>query len=81
GPISAPSTSDELPEGWTIEDLASTDASATILRGEASGGLSVSVNSSKAPVPPCIAGSLVERRSLADGSVVDVQDSWSEING
>lgn len=81
GPISAPSTSDELPEGWTIEDLASTDASATILRGEASGGLSVSVNSSKAPVPPCVAGSLVERRSLADGSVVDVQDSWSEING
>jgi len=81
GPISAPSTSDELSEGWTIEDLASTDASATILRGEASGGLSVSVNSSKAPVPPCIAGSLVERRSLADGSVVDVQDSWSEING
>ncbi|MDI9901495.1 hypothetical protein QM716_16685 [Rhodococcus sp. IEGM 1409] len=81
GPISAPSSSDDLPEGWAIEDLASTDASATLLRGESSGGLTVSVNSSTAPIPPCVAGSLVERRFLPDRSVVDVQDTWSEING
>ena len=81
GPISAPSNSGDLPEGWAIEDLASTDASATLLRGEVSGGLTVSVNSSTAPIPPCVAGSLVERRFLPDRSVIDVQDTWSETNG
>ena len=80
-PISAPSASDELPEGMSIENMASTSASATLIRDGKLGQLSVWLHRRSAPIPPCIAGSLDERRTLADGSVVDGQDTWSETNG
>ncbi|RJO71012.1 hypothetical protein D5S18_26075 [Nocardia panacis] len=57
-----------------------TDARATVLRGDRTGSLSVSVWQSTGPVPPCVAGHLDERRHLADGGIADVQDSWYEID-
>ncbi|WP_107656881.1 hypothetical protein [Nocardia suismassiliense] len=66
----------ELPagvDGWTT-------ASGTLRRGAGEGWLMVSVRQSAASVPPCVAGNLDERRQLADGTTVDVQDTWYEIN-
>lgn len=60
----------------------STTAHATLRRGDrAVGWLSVSVRQSTAPVPPCVAGELDERRLLADGTTVDTLDTWSETDG
>lgn len=60
----------------------STTAHATLRRGDRAGGwLSVSVRQSSAPVPPCVAGELDERRLLADGTTVDTHDTWSETDG
>ncbi|MGW0021973.1 hypothetical protein ACWDUD_26965 [Rhodococcus sp. NPDC003382] len=58
-----------------------TTAYATIRRDEDAGALSLSVRASTTPVPPCVAGRLDERRVLDDGTVVDVNDTWSETNG
>lgn len=71
-PIADPSG--EHPEfgGWTT-------ATGTLLRGGKSGELMVSVRQSTAPIPPCVAGSLDERRHLADGTTVDVHDTWYEV--
>ncbi|MFF3225702.1 hypothetical protein ACFYV7_23100 [Nocardia suismassiliense] len=60
-------------DGWTT-------ASGTLRRGAGEGGLMVNVRQSAAPVPPCVAGDLDERRRLADGTTVDVQDTWYEID-
>ncbi|MDV6273021.1 hypothetical protein R3Q06_05855 [Rhodococcus erythropolis] len=81
GPISAPSNTDGLPEGFSLEELASTTASGTLVRDGKIGALSLMLHSSSDPIPACVAGSLVERRVLADQSVVDLQDTWSETNG
>ncbi|MCD2156633.1 hypothetical protein LQL77_23110 [Rhodococcus cerastii] len=81
GPISAPSNTDGLPEGFSLEELASTTASGTLIREGKIGALSLMLHSSSDPIPSCVAGSLVERRVLADQSVVDLQDTWSETNG
>ncbi len=81
GPLRVPSESSELPEGLSLEEMADTWASATLVRDGKAGALDIRVTSRTGPVPPCIAGSLVERRTLADGSVVDAQDTWSETNG
>ncbi|MDN3460478.1 hypothetical protein [Rhodococcus sp. APC 3903] len=81
GPISAPSNTDGLPEGFSLEELASTTASGTLIRDGKIGALSLMLHSSSDPIPSCVAGSLVERRVLADQSVVDLQDTWSETNG
>ncbi|WP_137723018.1 hypothetical protein [Prescottella subtropica] len=59
----------------------STDTSGTLLRGDARGSLWVSVQQNADPVPPCVAGALDARRTLGDGTVVDVQDTWSETDG
>ncbi|MFE3446123.1 hypothetical protein ACFXNW_24105 [Nocardia sp. NPDC059180] len=58
-----------------------TNARASLRRGEHAGSLSVSVRPSDEPIPPCVAGQLEERRHLADTTVVDTQDSWSETDG
>ncbi|MDH6676899.1 hypothetical protein M2284_001097 [Rhodococcus sp. LBL1] len=58
-----------------------TAAYGTLLRGDTRGSLSVSVRASTDPVPACVAGQLDGRRMLADGTVVDVLDTWSETNG
>ncbi|MFD3702512.1 hypothetical protein ACFWUP_05145 [Nocardia sp. NPDC058658] len=55
-----------------------TSAQASIRRGDQTGSLSVSVRKSGAAIPPCVAGQLDERRVLADGTTVDLQDTWSE---
>lgn len=81
GPISAPSNTDGLPEGFSLEELASTTASGTLIRDGKIGALSLMLHSSSDPILSCVAGSLVERRVLADQSVVDLQDTWTETNG
>ncbi|NEW39788.1 hypothetical protein GV794_23850 [Nocardia cyriacigeorgica] len=58
-----------------------TNARASLRRGEHAGSLSVSVRPSDDPIPPCVAGQLDERRHLADTTVVDTEDSWSETDG
>lgn len=58
-----------------------TDARATLRRGDLAGSLSVSVRQSTAPIPPCVAGQLDERRLLADGTTVDTHDTWSQVDG
>lgn len=59
----------------------STTAHATLRRGNQEGWMSVSVRQSTAPIPPCVAGDLDERRLLADGTTVDTDDTWSESSG
>ncbi|TQM33204.1 hypothetical protein [Nocardia bhagyanarayanae] len=58
-----------------------TDARATLRRGDLTGSLWVSVRHSAAPIPPCVAGHLDERRLLADGTTVDTHDTWSQVDG
>lgn len=60
--------------GWTT-------ARGTLLRDGRQGQLTVEVKQSTEPVPPCVAGDLDERRRLADGTTVDVHDTWSESRG
>ncbi|MEU8899327.1 hypothetical protein [Nocardia sp. NPDC048505] len=57
-----------------------TAARATLLRGDRAGALRVSVRLSAQPVPPCVAGDLDERRTLADGTIIDTHDTWHETN-
>ncbi|MFC9897314.1 hypothetical protein ACFVMC_26805 [Nocardia sp. NPDC127579] len=58
-----------------------THAAAGLRRGELAGSLSLAVRQGPVPVPPCVAGRLDERRVLADGTTVDLQDTWSETDG
>ncbi|MEU7143610.1 hypothetical protein ABZ942_29505 [Nocardia sp. NPDC046473] len=74
-PIVDPDTgSGEHPDfgGWTT-------ASSGLLRGGKTGDLIVSVRKSAAPIPHCVAGDLDERRHLADGTTVDVHDTWYQV--
>ncbi|MFC8178155.1 hypothetical protein ACFULT_04715 [Rhodococcus sp. NPDC057297] len=59
----------------------STDAWGAVSRGDASGSVQVSVQQAPQTVPDCVAGSLDERKTLPDGTVVDLLDTWAEING
>jgi hypothetical protein len=59
----------------------STHASGSVVNGDGKGGVFVSVQLNPGPIPPCVAGSLDERRTLPDGTVVDVHDTWRETNG
>ncbi|MBJ7291238.1 MAG: hypothetical protein JHC79_20190 [Williamsia sp.] len=58
-----------------------TNAYGSVSNGDARGGVQIAVQKSSRPIPPCVAGQLDERRSLPDGVVVDLQDTWREING
>jgi hypothetical protein len=73
-PILGNSTESQGFGGWT-------NAHATLLRGARAGALSVTVRQSTAPIPPCVAGDLDERRHLIDGTIVDTHDTWSETDG
>ncbi|WP_231951277.1 hypothetical protein [Nocardia terpenica] len=57
-----------------------TTAEGTVIRGDRSGSLRVTVRQSSDPVPPCVAGALDERRHLADGGLADTRDSWYEFH-
>ncbi|MFN3539576.1 MAG: hypothetical protein ACK40J_05855 [Rhodococcus sp. (in: high G+C Gram-positive bacteria)] len=56
-------------------------ASAELGRGNTLGLLAVSVAQDNTGVPPCRAGSVQERTTSADGTVVDTNVSWSEFGG
>ncbi|OZD10822.1 hypothetical protein CH253_29500 [Rhodococcus sp. 06-156-3C] len=51
-------------------------ATADMARGDTSGLLAVSVRKGDGSVPSCVAGQVDERSVSADGSVVDVNESW-----
>ncbi|MGA9871742.1 MAG: hypothetical protein WBQ44_11450 [Rhodococcus sp. (in: high G+C Gram-positive bacteria)] len=56
-------------------------ASAQARRGDTVGWVGVSVAQVDSGVPPCVAGSVQERATSTDGTVVDVVESWSEYGG
>ena len=58
-----------------------THASGSLVNGDARGSLSVQVQNRASPIPACVAGYLDERRTTTDGVVVDVHDSWQEVDG
>lgn len=71
-----------LPEGISADGFGgSTFARGNLSRGTASGSLMVEVRRSEASPPPCVAGELDRRTTLADGSIIDSQDSWVENEG
>ncbi|WP_238419002.1 hypothetical protein [Gordonia sp. 'Campus'] len=73
-PISSFGAPDPEPRGFTY-------ASGEVINGDSRGSVSVNVQRSSAPIPPCVAGQLDERRSLPGGVVVDVHDTWQETDG
>lgn len=79
--IFQPIMSGERPEDGGPDFGGDTNAGATVSRNGKSGSLSVSVKQSSDPLPACVAGYLDARKTLADGTVVDVLDTWSETNG
>lgn len=62
------------PKGYTY-------ATAALVNGDAKGSVYLQVQKKSDPVPTCVAGYLDERRTLADGTIVDVHDTWEEVNG
>ncbi|GAA1457032.1 hypothetical protein GCM10009619_08680 [Williamsia maris] len=63
------------------DPMGSTNAYGSVTNGDARGSLQVVVQKTSAKVPPCVAGQLDARRVLSDATVVDVHDTWQEING
>jgi hypothetical protein len=57
------------------------DATGFLTRNRGAGRLRVAVREQHSGIPPCIAGQLDERRSLPDGTIVDVVDTWYEEHG
>ncbi|KQS01016.1 hypothetical protein ASG12_06515 [Williamsia sp. Leaf354] len=74
GPILDLDESAPDPEGSTI-------ASGSLTNGDAHGSVFLTVQKTSAPVPPCVAGQLDARRTLPDGTIVDVHDTWREVDG
>jgi hypothetical protein len=72
-PISDFGDSDPEPKGYTY-------ASASLVNSDAKGSLFIQVQKNSAPIPACVAGYLDERRTMADGVVVDVHDTWQEVD-
>lgn len=62
---------EEYPPGWAM-------ASGEIGRGDKIGTFAVSVARDDSGVPPCVAGAVQRRTTEADGTVVDVNETWSE---
>ena len=73
-PITDFGESDAEPKGSAI-------ASGSVVNGNARGSLTVQVQQGSPPIPTCVAGYLDERRTLPDGVVVDLHDTWWEVNG
>lgn len=63
------------------EPRGSTYAGGELINGDARGSVSVDVERSSLTIPPCVAGQLDERRTLRDGVVVDLHDTWQEVDG
>ncbi|WP_064076313.1 hypothetical protein [Prescottella equi] len=79
--IFQPIMSEDAPEDGAPDYEGNTNADATLSRDGKNGSLSVAVRLSTDAIPACVAGYLDARRTLADGTVVDVLDTWSETNG
>lgn len=79
--IFQPIMSEDAPEDGAPDYDGNTNADATLSRDGKNGSLSVAVRLSTDAIPACVAGYLDARRTLADGTVVDVLDTWSETNG
>ncbi|MGJ0119798.1 hypothetical protein ACQ7HM_11370 [Williamsia sp. MIQD14] len=59
----------------------STNAYGSVINGDARGRVQVYVQKTSAPVPPCVTGQLDERRTLPDGTVVDVRETRRQDDG
>lgn len=59
----------------------STNASSDVSLDGKSGFFSVAVSRTSDGPPPCVAGRIDERRTRSDGTVVDSQTTWEEVNG
>ncbi len=59
----------------------STNAYGSVVNGDAGGRVQVYVQKTSAPVPPCVTGQLDERRTLPDGTVVDLRERRSHDDG
>ena len=57
-----------------------TYASAALVNGDAKGSVFLQVQKNSDSIPACVAGYLDERRTTAEGVVVDVQDTWREVD-
>ncbi|ORL90140.1 hypothetical protein A5N78_11060 [Prescottella equi] len=79
--IFQPIMSEDAPEDGAPDYDGNTNADVTLSRDGKNGSLSVAVRLSTDAIPACVAGYLDARRTLADGTVVDVLDTWSETNG
>ncbi|AFR48549.1 hypothetical protein [Gordonia sp. KTR9] len=73
-PITSLGDPDPEPRGSTV-------ASGEVVSGDVRGTVSVQVQRSSDAVPACVAGQLDQRRTLPDGVVVDVHDTWQEVDG
>ncbi|WP_285184588.1 hypothetical protein [Rhodococcus sp. MEB041] len=69
---------ENLPEE---DQFDSTSALVDVTRGDRSGFISIGVSQQTDGVPPCVAGVLDSRESMSDGTVVDRQDTWREVDG
>ncbi|WP_052689027.1 hypothetical protein [Williamsia herbipolensis] len=63
------------------DPVGSTIASGSVTNGDAHGSVFLTVQKTSASAPPCVAGQLDARRSLPDGTIVDVHDTWREVDG
>lgn len=63
------------------EPTGATNAYGSVVNGDASGQLQVAVEKTSSPAPACVAGQLDERRTEPDGTVIDLHDTWREVNG
>lgn len=71
---------DTVPDG--VEVAGNSEAGGALARSDgAAGRIHATVRQSDGGAPPCVAGELDERRTLSDGTVVDVLDTWTERRG
>lgn len=63
------------------EPTGATNAYGSVVNGDASGHLQVAVEKTTSTAPACVAGQLDERRTGPDGTVIDLHDTWREVNG
>ncbi|MDV7090780.1 hypothetical protein GXW84_38805 [Rhodococcus sp. IEGM 248] len=80
-PIADYDPSDFPQEGDAELFSGSTNARGSVVRDGHVGSLTVDVRAWDRPVLPCVAGAVDRRNTRPDGTVLDLLDTWYEING
>lgn len=78
GPVRGPSDSSSVDDP---SFFASSNAAGLLIRNGRGVDMNVSLSQSKRGVPPCIGGNLDRRQVLADGTVVDTNESTGDVAG